>query len=87
MQLKEKIARRIWGLVSWNGGLNPTTDGIPVTFDDDISGLRPFCRTLAGVAVEIALEHAAEIAESLYEKTYWNAPSAGIAAKKREVKI
>lgn len=52
MTLKEGLARRFWGLIAWNSGINPTTDGVPITFDDDKGGHRAFCKTLASVAVE-----------------------------------
>lgn len=51
-ELREKLARRFWGLIAWNAGLNPTTDGIPITFDDDSGGLRALCRTLSDIALK-----------------------------------
>ena len=51
---KDRVAKRLWGLVAWNNGINPTTDGVPITMADDTVGIRPYCKTLAQIALEEA---------------------------------
>jgi hypothetical protein len=50
--MKEKVARRIWGVMAWNAGINPTIDGRPITYDNGPIWLRSFCRSVADIAIE-----------------------------------
>ena len=49
---KDYLARRFWGIISWNAGVNPITSGEPVTFDEGPLELKALCKTLAGIALQ-----------------------------------
>lgn len=52
LELMDRVARKLWGLVACEAEINPTTEGKPVTYDDGGIPYRALCRTLATIAIE-----------------------------------
>ena len=50
--LIEKLARRLWSIVAWDRGINPTMSGKPTTYDQGDSSTRAHCKTLSMFAIE-----------------------------------
>lgn len=52
LEINQKIAERMWKFISWEKGINPSLDGLPVTYENAPLVYRAFCRALAWTVME-----------------------------------